>query len=406
MNRHAVEISSFNPPLAEWLVQQKPSAMQNMLRMSMQPGVTSFSLGFPDISLFPMELYNKAIQKNFCPDHLQYRLPVEQLKTQILRILKLRGVLCDESQIFLTSGAQQGISLLLKLLLNSRDEITLEHFVYPGFMQAIASYFPKVCPVKSDGFSGVNLESLQTCLNNNTPKLFYTVSDGHNPLGVSLSSQEKQNLVSLTVEHEVPIVEDDPYGLIQYDGTSVALRSFDSQYTFYVGSFSKIFGPSFRVGWIVAPKQYIEKLSIIRESSDLNVGTFSQHVLAQILDELSIEEHVFTLSQAYREKRNIIVEAIQEFFPKNCKYRVPSSGFFLWVELPEDINTRELLEISIATAKIAFIPGDAFGLEGVSVPKNCLRLNFSFLPKKELYRGIKSLGKILQNWNTLGKRVA
>lgn len=384
---------------ASWVNSIKTSVMQKMLIASCKPNFISFALGLPDPKLFPIDNYQNAVQKVLSLNNnaLQYGPPPTSLKQKIVKLMALRNVQCHESQIFLIAGAQQGINLLAKLLLEPGNKIVTESFTYPGFLQMITPFTPEIAGIPLDLEKGLCLDTLEDILNHpNKPSFIYSMPTGHNPLGINFTEKQKQSLGKLCYTYKVPIIEDDAYGFLYYDQQTKALQGYESNWAFYVGTFSKIIAPSFRVGWLVVPEELISKLAFIKEGSDINTATFTQHIIDEMLsDESFMPKHLSTLRLIYKEKRDIMIKAIQRYFPPETKISEPKHGFFIWVELPKSINTFDLFNVALEES-IAFMPGEIFSCNNSMISTNGLRLNFSHCKANLIEIGIMKLGKIIE----------
>lgn len=384
--------------LAEWALNSKFSALQESLALANQKDILSFALGLPSMEFFPKEKYLEAIAYLLNNDQLalQYAPPLSSLKKHIISLMKLRGISCDESQVFLTTGAQQGISLLIKLLLEPKQPIISEEFAYPGFLQAVEPYQPNFITIKTDLTTGMDVDEVNRLLSSGArPAFIYAIADGHNPLGTTMSYEKRQRLVKLATNFEIPIIEDDPYGLLHYDDMLLPLLAFEKNWVFYVGSFSKILAPSLRIGWIIAPENIIPKLAILKEGSDINSSTFNQRAVSIFLNDFSFEYHLSILRSEYKKRRDAIYNALKQYFPLEAVYEKPHSGFFIWVKLPKDINTYSLLPKIIKSAQVAYIPGISFSVQNDNSGNNCLRLNFSHCSVEEINYGIRRMGQLI-----------
>src|SRR5438876_2694463 len=244
--------------LAGWAQAAHQSTIQQLLAVATQPGILSFALGLPAAELFPSAAYGRAAAHVLAtqPHALQYGMPCEPLKHTIVQLMARRGVVCRPEQIFLTNGAQQGMSLLSRLLLDSHALVLVEETVYSGILQAIEPLQPKLLTVPVDPETGMDLDAVEAYVGSkHRPAFIYAISDGHNPLGVSLSLEKRRRLVELARRYGVPILEDDAYGFLCYDGESLPpLRALESDWVFYIGSFSKILAPALRTGWLIVPE--------------------------------------------------------------------------------------------------------------------------------------------------------
>jgi 2-aminoadipate transaminase len=393
-------VASLNAEIsfARWADRIEPSALQEMLSAATKPGILSFALGLPALELFPHDALAQAAARVLATDAraLQYGPPFQPLKTHVVNLMARRGVECGEHQIFLTAGAQQGINLLTRLLLDPGGIVITEEFTYTGFQQVIEPYLPEIWPVPTDAGTGMNVEAVASLLERGArPAFIYTVTDGHNPLAVNMSLEKRRRLVALASRYGVPIIEDDPYGFLYYGAQAVPpLRALDPQWVFYVGSFSKILAPSLRAGWVVVPEELLPKLGIVKEASDINAAPLTQRIIAAYLDASDIEERLTMLRRDYGARRRLMLDALREYFPAQAHWEEPSSGIFVWVELDEGVRTDELLMQAIEQEQVAFIPGNAFSVSG-DRGKNCMRLNFSNAPPARIEEGIARLARIL-----------
>ncbi|QFG00396.1 PLP-dependent aminotransferase family protein [Psychrobacillus glaciei] len=377
------------------------SALQNTLIELRNPENLSFGLGLPNTKLFPSESFSKIGQELLNErKYFQYESPSLDLKKMIVKIMEKRGVECNENQILLTHGAQQGVSLLVNLLLSNQGTVVSEEIIFTEFLQTIKPYNTKLISVPSTDAEGIDVDALEDLLSNGLqPSLLYTISNGHNPLGINLSFEKKKKLALLAKKYSFPIIEDDPYGFLNYDGTDHSpLRSFENDWIFYVGSFSKILAPSLRTGWVVAPENIIDKLDILKDSSDLNTSTLSQHLISKYLKENDIFEHIDKINEEYSALRNTMVRAINSHFPSSIEFEIPSNGMFIWVRLPNEVNSLDLLKLTLSEVKVAFLPGEVFCATNPLIAKNCIRLNFTNFSHDQIETGIELLGSTIKKY--------
>lgn len=389
-----------SPQLAHWAQGMERSAIQDMLAILSRPDVLSLALGLPAAELFPTTQIGEAIAQVISSDPraLQYEAPIRRLKTQIVALMARRGVTCTEDEVFLTAGAQQGMSLVSRLLVDPGASVVVEELAYSGFLQAIAPFEPNLLTVRSDVAKGIDVEAVERRLAeaNPRPRLIYAISDGHNPLGVSMSLDNRRRLVEIARAHRVPILEDDAYGFLSYDAApSPALRALDDRWVIYIGSFSKILAPALRAGWVVAPRELIAPLSVIKESSDIDTCTLAHRCISQLLSTGMLAGHLDTLRDAYRARRDAMLTALTAHFPEEARWVTPAAGMFVWVELPEQVNTMRLLEAALETERVAFLPGQAFWVKGGPRPRHGMRLNFSNCPPDRITEGVRRLGRAL-----------
>jgi 2-aminoadipate transaminase len=260
-------------------------------------------------------------------------------------------------------------------------------------------YRPKVLTVSTDPATGMNVDELERLLmSSERPALIYSVTDGHNPLSVSMSLEKRQQLVQLARRYQVPIIEDDPYGFLWYEKQSLPpLRAFDDKWVYYVGTFSKMLAPGLRAGWIVLPEDLVAPLSVVKESIDINMAPLTQHVIGDYLATGHLEHHLEMLRHEYRRRRDALQLALQDHFPAGTRWQSPTSGVFIWAELPAHVDTGDLLRVAIDTEKVAFVPGFAFNISDKACARNTMRLNFSHSSVELIAEGIARLGRCLNH---------
>lgn len=385
--------------LADWAARTRQSALQQMLTAASRPDVISFALGLPAAELFPTEAFARAAAHVLAEDPraLQYSPPLRSLKGQVVELMARRGVTCREEQVFLTAGAQQGMSLLARVLLNHGGRVVTDELTYTGFQQVVEPFQPEVLTVPADPRRGMDLGALEALLERETrPAFVYAIPEGHNPLGVSMSGADRARLAELAAAYQVPVVEDDAYGFLSYDGANVPpVRAHDERWVFYVGSFSKILAPALRAGWLVVPEELTPALSVIKEASDIDTATFSQRLIAAYLAAGHLPGHVEALRREYGARRDLMLAALGEHFPPDARWNVPRAGVFVWVELARPVDTVRLLGVAIETERVAFLPGPAFSAGGSTRGGGCLRLNFSHCPPGRIEEGVARLAHAL-----------
>jgi len=384
--------------LAGWARASAPSELREILPLLARPGLLSFALGMPAADLLPAEAYLRATRRALEADPLpmQYGVPFEPLKRHIVGMMAERGVHCREEQIFLTTGAQQGMSLLARLLLDEGGQVAVEATVYDGIHGAVKPLRPEVLTVPSDE-GGIRVDALEAMLEGGArPAFVYLIPEGHNPLGVSLGMERRLRLVELARRFHLPLVEDDAYGFLRYDGERVpALRALDEDWVLYVGSFSKILAPGLRVGWLVVPEALVPTLSILKHGSDLDVTSVAQRCLSSYLDSGELPAHLERLRTAYRSRRDVMLDALERHFPRAVRWTAPAGGMFVWVSLPDGVDTVRLLRRAVATEQVAFVPGAAFCAHDAGDYAHCMRLCFTSLPIDKIEEGVARLGRLL-----------
>lgn len=384
--------------LATWARTSAPSALREILPLLARPGLLSFAVGMPAVELLPAEAYVHATRRALAvdPPALQYGVPCGPLKRQIVALMAERGVECCEEQVFLTTGAQQGMSMLARLLLDEGGLVAVEETVYDGIHGALRPLRPEIVTVPSD-VDGIDVDALEALLEEGVrPAFVYLIPEGHNPLGVSLGMERRVRLVELARRFRVPLVEDDAYGFLHYDGVPLpALRALDEDWVLYVGSFSKILAPGLRVGWIVVPEALVPTLSILKHGSDLDVSTTAQWCLSAFLDAGALPAHLAALRAEYRTRRDAMLDALERHFPRTARWTQPVGGMFLWVSLPAGWDTVELLRRAVASEQVAFVPGAAFCARDLRRAAHCMRLCFAGMPAERIEEGISRLAHLL-----------
>jgi 2-aminoadipate transaminase len=386
--------------LADWARGLKRSAMQEMLVATSRSGILSFALGLPAVELFPTTALAEATERVLSanPAALQYSPPLQSLKQHVRELMQQRGVNCREEQIFLTAGAQQGMSLLSQLLLERGRSVVAEELIYPGFQQVLEPFQPQVLPVPTDAETGMDVDAVEQYLRDGArPSFIYTITDGHNPLSVRLHSSKRARLVELAERYRVPIIEDDAYGFLCYENPLPPLRALSDVSVFYVGSFSKILAPALRVGWLVVPEELILPLSVIKESADIDAAPFSQHIVNAYLDTGQLPAQIDTLRTQYRLRRDVMLRALVENFPDEARWTKPECGFFVWVELPPTVDVDKLFRRAIEVEHVAFIPGYAFSVNNNRPHSRGIRLNFSHPTAARIEEGIPRLARALKS---------
>ena len=387
--------------LARWAREIAPSALQTMLSVTARPGLLSLALGLPAPELFPAADLAAAGTRVLAGDPvaLQYAPPFAPLKRHVVELMARRGVRCTEEQVFLTAGGQQGMSLLVRLLLDPGGTVLLERLCYTGLRQAVEPFQPRVLSVETDLDTGIDVDAVEAHLAaGERPAFLYVVTDGNNPLAVRVSAEKRARLVELARRYAVPIVEDDAYGFFQYvDDPLPPLRALDDRWVLYVGTFSKIFAPALRVGWLVVPEALVPRLAIVKESSDINTTTFTQRTISSYIDAGLLPAHLDLLRREYGARRDAMLEALAEHFPASARWRAPAAGIFVWVELPEGVDSGLLLQRAVEAEGVAFLPGHAFAYGDDTFGRNCIRLNFSHSSPERVREGVARLGRVLRS---------
>lgn len=385
-------------PLAPWTQDVEPSIIQRMLSFSGRSDLVTFALGLPDTRLFPVDGLAAAAERvlRHDPDALQYKPGFRGLKEQVVRIMEARGVTCRPEQVFLTTAAQQALSLLSRVLLEPRGTLLCDSLVYMGFKQVIESYQPRVLTVGTDLETGMDVDAVEAHLAaGERPAYIYAITDGHNPMGCSMSPEKRVQLVEIARRYEIPIIEDDAYGMLNFERSVPPMRSMDDQWVLYVGSFSKVLAPSFRLGWIVAPEEMISVLGCAKDGADLDMASFGQRVAASYLSTGDFPRHLAAVRAEYQVRRDLMLELLAKEMPAGSRWSVPRNGALIWVELPARMDTGALLDTAME-AGVAYVPGAAFAIPGTGVGTSGMRLNFSYCNPEQIREGMSRLGRVLR----------
>ncbi len=398
----------FKDVLPSWIQNLEKSGIQKALQTTSKTDIISFSLGRPDNDILALLELKDASLDLFSPENLQYSPPSLELKGHIVELMQEKQVFCTPEQIILTTGAQQAMTLLVKLFITEGDSILVDQVTYPGFIQIAQANHADLIPIPVCFQNGLDVEELSYILEKtNKPSLIYTMSEGHNPLGISLNKEHRIKLTKLAEHYKIPIIEDDAYGFLNYDSVELPLKSYWREGVFYIGSFSKIMAPSLRVGWIIASESMIEKLEILKEGLDINTSTLSQKLINSLFIKGCLKEHVLKLREEYGKKRDIMVEALKKHIPE-MEFSIPRSGFFIWGKLPFSMNTDRLFKLALEEEKVSFLPGSAFLIGKREDIQNCLRLSFAFCPINLIEGGIKRLAVAIQSykWHNEGQYIS
>lgn len=398
--RDASRVAASVPRLARSVQHIHLSGLREIMELSTRPGILSLAVGLPAADLFPMAALAKAAAHLLAtePGSLQYAPPLQQLQAQIVELMAMRGVRVRPEQIFLTTGSQQAMDLLCRLLVDPGGQVVLEETVYDGIQLAVRRQQAEVLTVSTDPDTGLDIDQLETLLEQGArPSFLYVITDGHNPLGVSLSREKRHRLVNLARRLSLPILEDDAYGFLYYEQKpEPPLRAFDDKWIFYLGSFSKILAPALRAGWVVIPEELAPSLSMLKHGADLDTPSFSFRTISAYLEAGGMPEHLEQIRAEYRQRRDAMLRSLMEHFPPEVRWNRPSNGLFVWVELPRKIDATALLRTAVETEEVAFTPGGVFASRPGGHASHCLRLSFGNNTPTRIEEGIRRLGRVIK----------
>ncbi|HEX9798138.1 MAG TPA: PLP-dependent aminotransferase family protein [Anaerolineales bacterium] len=375
------------------------SVMRDLLALAVDPDIISFAGGLPPSESLPVAEYQACLDHVLARDGaraLQYSPQYEPLRTWIAGHMQARGVPCAPEQIFLTNGAQQGLAILSRLFLDPGEPAAIEAITFTGVQQVTAGSGAIVRPVAIDPHEGVDVGAFEAALERKPhPRLAIVIPAFHNPLSASLSAEKRASLAAVAARYAVPLVEDDPYSALQFEGEPVPpIKAYDEAgFVFYLGSFSKMLAPAVRLGWIVAPSEFVPKVTVVRESFDLESSTLTQRAIAEFTDRGLLEPHLAGVRQLLRQRRDAMLEALDRHLRLPAQWTEPHGGLFVWLTLPEDIDSWQLFERAVER-QVAYIPGSAFAVDGGQ--RNTIRLSFSNVTPARIDEGIGRLAAVLE----------
>lgn len=381
----------------------KASEIRELLKVTQQPGVISFAGGLPAPESFPVEEMKavaqrlldrngrEAMQYSTTEGHPPLRRKIAERMTTRL------GAPVKADEILITTASQQGLDLTGKLFLDEDDAVICESPTYIGAISAFRAYQPRFVEVPTDD-DGMIIPELERILDREPrAKLIYVVPDFQNPTGRTWSLARRRELMRIASRRALPVIEDSPYGEIRFTGERIPpLKALDADgLVIFLSTFSKIFAPGLRIGWIAAARPLIEKFVLLKQGADLHTSTISQMELALYLAHFDIDANIKRSCEIYRRRRDAMIEAIEREFPPVVQFTRPQGGLFLWVVLPEQLNARDLLARCLER-QVAFVPGGSFFPNGGR--ENTLRLNFSNMPEDRIAEGIRRMGLALREF--------
>jgi 2-aminoadipate transaminase len=386
----------------------RSSMVRELLKLTTQPDVISFAGGLPGADLFPVDRFRDACRR-VLDEHgaqaLQYSTTEGErpLREMIARHTSRYGIGVTPDHVLITSGSQQALDLVGKVFLNPGDHVLVERPTYLGALQAWNAYQVEYLSVDIDEH-GMRTDRLEGALRSG-PKFIYALPNFQNPTGVTLSLERRLALVRAADRFGVPILEDDPYGQLRYQGAHLSsLVTLDGAYrglgsdaysgnVLYLSTFSKTLAPGLRLGWIVGPPDVIQRLAQAKQGADLHTSTFVQLVAYEVARSGFLDQHVQRLRSAYATRRDAMLSAMSNHFPEGVRWTMPAGGLFVWATLPEWMDAGDVLRAALAE-RVAFVPGAAFFADGSGT--NTMRLNFTNASVEHIDEGIGRLGCVLQ----------
>lgn len=382
----------------------KSSAMRDLMALTDRPEVISLAGGLPDTSTFPADTYASlmaSVAQEACARALQYG-PTEGFSTAahcIAEVMEAEGMTVDEGELLITTGGQQVIDLVCKTLVDPGDVIVAEAPTYPGAVPTFCSYEADVVQIEMDA-DGMRIDELEETLDRleregRRPKFIYTIPNFQNPGGVTMSLPRRQRLVRIAHERELLVLEDNPYGLLRYEGEQLPpLYKLDGgQFVIYLGTFSKILSPGIRLGWAAAPRPVLQKMNLGKQAADLCSSSMTQLFVSAYFEHGDWRAYVDSLVGIYRTRRDTMLDALRTHLPREAAWTEPGGGLFIWATLPDYIDTTDLLARALNEQNVAFVPGRAAYLDGRG--GSSMRLNFSGVDEDQIREGVRRIGAVV-----------
>ncbi len=375
------------------------SEIRALFAVASRPEVVSLAGGMPNLAALPMDALAAEVADLVARDGqvaLQYGSAQgrPELREQICEVMALEGIHADPDDVVVTVGSQMALDLVTRIYCDPGDVVLAEGPSYVGALGSFAAYQARVVHVAMDA-EGLMPDILRAALRTVTPrpKFLYTVPTFHNPAGVTLSVERRSEVLAICREHGVAVVEDNPYGLLGFSGhTYPALRSLDRD-VIYLGSFSKTFSSGLRVGWALVPPAVRDRLVLAAESATLCPPSFTQMLVSRYLAGHDWRSQVKTYTEAYRDRRDAMVRALETYLPDGCTWNVPDGGFYVWLTVPEGVDTKAMLPRAV-TARVAYASGTGFYADGLGSRQ--LRLSYCYPSPERITEGVRRLARVLE----------
>lgn len=389
---------SWSGILADRTSRMKASDIRELLKLTARPEVISLAGGLPAPELFPIDEYRRAFEwvlETQGAAALQYSASegYTPLRDFLAKRMTGLGIPAEGNDVLITNGSQQGLDLVGKIFLNPGDAVCMENPSYMGAIQAFDSYQADyaIVPMDDDGMRSQELDGI---LKQQPVKFIYALPNFQNPSGRTMSRERREILVETAQRHGIPIVEDDPYGELRFEGEAPpSLRSLWPEGVIYLGTFSKILAPGFRLGWIVTPSAVSDEILFGKQPVDLHTSSASQMATYEVCKQDGfLDAHIEKIREVYRERRDVMLRALEAHFPEGCTWTRAAGGLFVWAEVPPSIDTRELLAEALLE-NVAFVPGQSFHPDRSG--HNTMRLNFSNVTPDRIEEGIARLGRAI-----------
>jgi 2-aminoadipate transaminase len=374
------------------------SVMRDLLKLTADPQIISLAGGLPANELLPVDEFRdclNSVLKREGANAMQYRPQYRPLKEWIAGYMQTLGVFCQPDNVFITNGNQQGLTILSRLFLDPGQPVVIEEITFTGIQQATSGMGAEVRAIPVDLLTGADDAALEEAFRQYPrPRFAVLIPDFHNPLGVSLSAEKRSRVAALAAEYGVPLIEDNPYIALRFEGEALPpIKAYDEQgVVFFLGSFSKMLAPGVRLGWIVAPTDLIPKITVLRESIDLESSALMQRAVHEFVQRGMLEPHLEQLTFENLMRRDTMLNALEESLGSVATWTHPEGGLFVWVTLPEHIDTTEMLQEAVQR-QVAYVPGSPFAVAGGF--HNTMRLNFSSVTPPVIREGIARLAEVV-----------
>ncbi|MEK6536531.1 MAG: PLP-dependent aminotransferase family protein [Actinomycetota bacterium] len=383
----------------------RSSVMRDLMAVVARPDVITLAGGLPNTESFPARTLARVtheVSMHSSAAALQYGPTdgFEETKRNIVKVMAEENTVIDPEDVIVTTGGQQGIDLVTRIFVDPGDTIIAEAPTYPGAIPSFCSFEANVVQVPLDS-DGIRTDLLKGEIDRlrqagTKPKFIYVIPNFHNPAGVCLSLERRLEIVELARQHELIIVEDNPYGQLRFEGEQLpTLYSLDKDdNVIYLSTFSKIISPGIRLGWMVAPQPLLAKFNLGKQAADLCPSTLAQMIVNQYFKDFRWQDYVEEVIKVYRGRRDAMLAALTEYFPEEASWTHPEGGFYIWVTLPEYLDTVDLLALALEEQKVAFVPGSGAWVDGSGA--NHMRLSFSGVPEDRIEEGIKRIAKVIR----------
>ncbi len=373
------------------------SAIRDLLSIANKPEIISFGGGFPNVETFPVDDLKK-IMNDLMEEKPQVVLQYSStegsplLREEIAKQYRKQGLNITAKNVLITTASQQALDLISRIFINPGDTVLCGLPTYLGALQAFYSYQGNPVGISKDKEADIVMKALDAT--GKKPKFIYAIPDFQNPSGITMTLKEREDILNVARKYNILVVEDSPYKDIRFEGENMpTMYSMDPERVILLGTFSKTFVPGFRLGWVLASEEIIDKLIVAKQSADLCTPIFNQEIAGRYLQSGKYDENIQKIITLYRHKRDLMHEYLTKFMPEGVTWTKPEGGLFLFVTLPQNMNSRDLFNIAIQE-NVAFVIGDVFFCDGGG--QNTLRLNFSYVSDEQMLEGVKRLGSAIK----------